>query len=462
MRCGFANFRPAPPLKENKYLISEQTVKEPPDSFLKKLAFLGPGFILSASIVGSGELIATTTLGAKAGFIAFWVIIVSCLVKVAVQLEFGRHTILTGQTAMSIFNNLPGPRLGRGSWTIWFLFSLLLLKLVQLGGMLGSTAIVLNLLFGRVPVSVWVIICSISVALLIFRGYYSVVEKTSLVMIAAFTILTLTSVFALNLTPYRFSWSDVASGLTFRLPGEIVMVAIGAFGITGVASDEIIAYNYWCIEKGYAAFTGPPSSTPAWRKRAQGWIGVMYLDATVAMIIYTLVTAAFYLLGAAILHNRGAVPQGNQLIETVALIYTESLGAGVRDMYLVGAFFVLYSSLFASLAAWTRMYSDLFGQLAWIDFSNVLQRARIIAILAWVFPTAWALTYLFIELPVVMILFGGAVGSVMLFLIVFAALHMKYTRVSEVRASGPLYNTAFWVSVVSIVLVGVYGVWQLF
>jgi hypothetical protein len=108
------------------------------------------------------------------------------------------------------------------------------------------------------------------------------------------------------------------------------------------------------------------------------------------------------------------------------------------------------------------MYADLFGQLAWIDFSNVLQRARIIAILAWVFPMAWALTYLFIELPVVMILFGGAVGSVMLFLIVFAALHMKYTRVSEVRGSGPLYNAAFWVSVVSIVLVGVYGVWQLF
>lgn len=449
-------------MKENKYLISELTVKEPPSSFLQKLKFLGPGFILSASIVGSGELIATTTLGAKAGFIAFWVIIVSCLVKVAVQLEFGRHTILTGETAMEIFNKLPGPRLGRGRWTIWFLFSMLLLKLVQLGGMLGSTAIVLNLLFGKVPVPLWVGICSFSVALLIFRGYYSVVEKTSLIMIAAFTVLTLTSVFALGFTPYGFSWSDVASGLTFRLPGEIVMVAIGAFGITGVASDEIIAYNYWCIEKGYAAFTGPPSVTSEWQNRAQGWIRVMYMDATVAMIIYTLVTAAFYLLGAAILHNRGAIPEGNQLIETVALIYTESLGAGVRDMYLVGAFFVLYSSLFASLAAWTRMYADLFGQLAWIDFSNVLQRARVIAILAWVFPTAWAVTYLFIELPVVMILFGGAVGSVMLFLIVFAALHMKYTRISAIRASGPLYNLAFWMSVISIVLVGVYGVWQLF
>src|SRR5688500_8869170 len=146
------------------------------------------------------------------------------------------------------------------------------------------------------------------------------------------------------------------------------------------------------------------------------------------MIIYTSVTAAFYLLGSAVLHNRGIIPEGNQLIETVALIYTESLGPGVRNAYLIGAFFVLFSSLFASLAAWTRMYADIFGQLSWIDFSNIKQRSAVIAALAWFFPTAWTLTYLFIELPVVMILFGGAVGSIMLFLIVFAALHIKYYR----------------------------------
>ena len=73
--------------------MSSIEYKAPPTAFFQKLKFLGPGFILSASIVGSGELIATTTLGAKAGFITFWVIIVSCLVKVALQLEFGKNTV---------------------------------------------------------------------------------------------------------------------------------------------------------------------------------------------------------------------------------------------------------------------------------------------------------------------------------------------------------------------------------
>jgi Mn2+/Fe2+ NRAMP family transporter len=357
----------------DNYVIQESTIKEPPSTIGQSLGFLGPGFILSASIVGSGELIATTTLGAKAGFVAFWVIIVSCLAKVAVQLEFGKHTILTGQTAMKAFNNLQGPMLGRARWTVWMVFLLIVLKIIQLGGMIGSSAIVLNMLMPDIPIVIWVFVIALSLAVLIYKGFYTVVEKSSLFMTLTFTVLTLTAVFFLTYTPYSITSSDLLSGLKLQLPREFVAVAIGAFGITGVASDEIIAYNYWCIEKGYASYTGPRNDTVEWQRRARGWIKVMYLDATVAMVIYTLVTAAFYLLGAAVLHERGAIPEGNQLIETVALIYTESLGPGVKIIYLVGAFFVLYSSLFAALAAWSRMYSDIFGQL---DGSTSLTLSR--------------------------------------------------------------------------------------
>src|SRR5688572_30556044 len=100
------------------YVLSVDAIKSPPTTFRGRLKFLGPGFILSASIVGSGELIATTTLGATAGFHAFWIILISCLAKVAVQLEFGKHTILSGKTAMQCFNSLPGLRIKRAHWSI--------------------------------------------------------------------------------------------------------------------------------------------------------------------------------------------------------------------------------------------------------------------------------------------------------------------------------------------------------
>lgn len=445
---------------QDPYTLSTDNIKQAPHTFCERLRFLGPGFILSASIVGSGELIATTTLGATAGFHAFWVIIVSCLAKVAVQLEFGKHTILTGRTAMQCFNGLPGVRFGRAHWSIWIIFTLIVLKVIQLGGMIGSTAIVLTMLAPATPVMVWLVIVALSLSLLIYKGYYSLVERSSLAMTVSFTLLTIGAVCALAVTPYAISLQQFASGFAFELSPEVVTVAIGAFGITGVASDEIIAYNYWCLEKGYAAYTGPRDDSKAWRERAGGWIRVMYLDAVVAMIIYTSVTAAFYLLGAAVLHSRGEIPEGNQLIETVALIYTESLGNWIRIAYLVGAFFVLYSSLFASLAAWSRMYSDIFGQLGWMDFYNVSQRKRVIAVLAWICPPLWAAAYLFVSLPVGMILFGGIVGSVLLLIIVYAALNFRY-RQYQLDKPGMLYDTALWFSILSIGYVGLYGIWNI-
>lgn len=446
---------------EDNYTITQHTIKEPPVTFGSKLKFLGPGFILSASIVGSGELIATTVLGARAGFIAFWIIIVSCLVKVAIQLEFGKRAVLSGETPMQSFSKLPGPRLGKANWAVAAVFLLTLLKIIQVGGMLGGSAIVLSMLFPALPVFAWAIVIAVLIAVLIYKNYYRLVEKSSLIMVVAFTALTIVSLVAVSFTPYRFTMADITSGLQFELPSHLVILAIGAFGITGVASDEIIAYNYWCIEKGYAAYTGPADNTAEWEKRARGWTSVMYLDALVAMIIYTAVTAAFYLLGASILYNRGEIPEGNALIETLAQIYTQSLGNSIRTAYLIGAFFVLFSSVFATLAYWSRLFSDIFGQFGWIDFYNPVKRKKTIAILSWIFPAVWVVAYLFIQLPVFMIISGGVVGSVLLLIVVFAALCFHYHKNYSSLKSSLFYNILFWLSVLSIVMIAVYGLVKL-
>lgn len=445
-------------MQPDNYVITHTTIKEPPQTFLSKLRFLGPGFILSASIVGSGELIATTALGAKAGFIAFWIIIVSCLVKVAIQLEFGKTAILHGDTPMRLFSGFSG----RSRWAVWTVFLLTLLKIIQMGGMLGGSSLVMNMLFPGVTVFAWAIILAALVSILVFKNYYTIVERGSLIMVAGFTAMTIISLIAVTFTPYRFTFSDVMSGLQFTLPSSLILLAIGAFGITGVASDEIIAYNYWCIEKGYAAYTGPYEDTPEWKRRAKGWISVMHLDAFAAMVVYTTVTAAFYLLGASILFRRGEIPQDTHLIATIANIYTQSLGNGVRIAYLVGAFFVLYSSVFATLAYWTRLFSDIFGEFGWMNFSKSHSRKRTVAILAWVFPFTWMCVYFFIELPLLMILSGGIVGSVLLLLVVYAAISFRYKSNFYQLKPLILYDIFLWLSVLSIFFIAVYGIIKLF
>lgn len=288
---------------ENPYVLTEEGIKDPPTSFWGTLKHLGPGFILSAAIVGSGELIATTTLGARAGFVTFWVVILSCLVKVTIQLEFGKHAISTGETVMSAFNKLPGWKFRGTSWAIWVWLFIQFFKLLQVGGIIGGVAITLNIIFPSLTVPIWTLVAIITVALLVYRGYYRFVERFSLALIAFFTLFTFLSVYFLQYTSYAFTWQDILVGLEFNLPAAMVGVAIAAFGITGVGGDEIMYYNYWCLEKGYAAYTGPAVNSREWRERARGWIRVMYWDAILAMVVYTLVTAAFYILGAAVLHT---------------------------------------------------------------------------------------------------------------------------------------------------------------
>lgn len=449
------------PADHNPYHLTRDTILAPPVGFWQRVRFLGPGFILSASIVGSGELIATTRLGAEAGFVTFWVILVSCLVKVAVQLEFGKQAIYSGESTMEALNKLPGPRLGKANWSIWAWLLLMTFKLIQVGGIVGGTALILTIVFPQISVAVWSYLTAIVVSLMIYRGSYQPIERVSLVLIGLFTLLTVVSVGALQFTPLQISLSELLSGLRFELPAGAVLVALGAFGITGVGGDEIMAYNYWLIEKGYASYTGPREDTEAWQHRARGWIRVMYLDALLAMVVYTAMTAAFYLLGAAILHRQGLLPEGMELVETLSRLYTQSLGEWAGAVFLLGAFVVLFSTLFGALAIWTRLFSDAFGQIGWLDFKDSQQRHKAIALLAWIIPLIWATLFLILRAPAFMVIIGGVATSVILLIVVFAVLHFRYRRLPDALRPGVFYDGVFWLSVIAILMVGFYGVFRL-
>lgn len=443
------------------YVLDGSRITEPPTTWLGCLRHIGPGLILSASVVGSGELVATTTLGAKAGFTALWIILLSCTVKVALQLEFGRYTIQSGQTCMAALNELPGGRLGKAHWVIWIVLALQPIKILQMGGIMGGLAMVMHVWVPQISIGGWCWIAALITAVLVAVRQYWFVERVCLVLLGLFTLLTLASVVSLQWTPYATSWASMVTGFQGTLPTGAMVFIIGTFGLTGVGGDEILHYNYWLIEKGYAAWTGPyQADDPQWVARAQGWTRVMYLDAILSMLAYTVVTAAFYVLGASVLHQRGDIPQGYALIETLSTMYTESLGQWGKNLFLCGAFVVLFSSLFAAMSAWARMYVDAFGQIGWINFFDVDSRRRTMTVLAWVIPACWAASFLFVEQPVMMVIMGGVATSVILVLVVFAAIHFRYVRsLPELRPS-VLYDIAFWISSVAILLASAYGVYR--
>jgi len=439
----------------NSYSLDRAYIQEPPKSLLGMLRHLGPSLIVTANIVGSGELIMTTTLGAKAGFVTLWVVLVSCLVKVAIQLEFGRLAISTGETTLEALNKLPGPRWRGVCWSIWVWFGVKIIQFIQYGGIVGGVALAMHVAIPSVGVWPWTGLAALACALLVFRGSYPFIEKIAIILTALFSLFTVFCVLVLQKTSYAISVADVSEGLSFRLPEAALGAALAAFGITGVSADEIISYPYWCLEKGYARFAGPREASELWVRRARGWIKVMYLDAFLSMVIYTLATAAFYVLGAAVLHGRGEVPEGNEMIRTLSHIYTESVGSGAMLVFLIGAVVVLFSTLFVASASSTRMFTDAFAQCGVLDFANVRQRERWFRILAWFFPASWSVLFLTVRAPVFMVMAGGLSITVLLLLVVYAAYIFRYQRLDKDLRPGRLYDLMLWISFIAIIGVGV-------
>ena len=447
---------------DDPYHLTPEGVMEPPKGWGPSLKYLGPGLILSASIVGSGELIATTALGAQAGFAILWMVIFSTLVKVAVQVELARWTISTGQPALTGYNKVP-PRFGRIGWVnvLWAIMALT--KVLQIGGIVGGVAIAFSALFpiagdplGFTSTLIWTIIVAVGSIALLYSNNYSLIERGAVLLVVVFSFITIVLALGLPFTPFAYSAGDILGGLTFAIPAGALGVALAMFGITGVGADEITFYTYWCVEKGYARWVGPNDGSDDWKRRAQGWIRVMYKDAFVSWIIYTTGTLAFFIMGASVLNPQGLVPEGNEMITTLSRLYTDVLGEWASVFFLIGAIAVLGSTLWASIPSWSRMYTNLLATVGVLDWQDTPTRLRWIRGFTVALPIIWGAAYLLIQSPVLMVQIGGVATGVFLLAAVAAVWYLRNTETNRSLRGGAPFNTVLVVSSIAIVLLGVY------
>src|SRR5262245_14401484 len=172
--------------------------KEPPASLWLALGQIGPGIILAGSIIGTGELLLTTSLGADYGFLFLWLILYSCVIKVFVQIELGRYAISSGKPTLGAINEFPGPRFG-AHWLVWWWLIMLLCTVSQLGAMAGGVGQALHLALPQVSTSLadaladampalaekirqrpdypWAVLTAACAAILLLSGGYKRIER---------------------------------------------------------------------------------------------------------------------------------------------------------------------------------------------------------------------------------------------------------------------------------------------
>ncbi|MCP5521975.1 MAG: Nramp family divalent metal transporter [Verrucomicrobiales bacterium] len=443
---------------------------KPPAGLLGALGYMGPGLILSAAIVGSGELIATTTLGARGGFALLWVILLGCTVKVAVQLEFGRAAILHGKPTLQVWNlALPGQpseevgrevqrelhpppvRGGRGvHWSVYLAAAYMLANLIGQGGVLGGAVQVGRFAAPGIPVWGWLILLVLMIGALIRSGRYAPVELAATVMNLVFLGTVFYCVLAIQRTDYALHAADLAKGLSFRLPSGMLALAVSAFGITGISAGEITLYPYWCLEKGYARWTGPREDSDAWRARARGWIRVMTVDAVVSMVVYTLATCGFFILGATVLRAQPDLKDGNEFILQLSAMFTGVLGTGARAVFMVCAFTVLFSTVFANAAGFSRVWADFFGLKGWIDWGDPVARRRTIAIVGCLFPVVSAVVFLLVRKPLLLVVLNGLFNVAFLAVVAWQTVRFRYCLTPRDMRPSRRYDVVLWISLLAI------------
>jgi manganese transport protein len=460
------------------YALPPEAVQEPPQSLLMALRKTGPGIILAGTIVGSGELLLTTSLGAKHGFVFLWLILFSCVIKVFVQTELGRYAISSGKPTLGALNELSGPRFG-AQWIVWWWFVMMLTTIFQLGAMTGTVGQSLNLAFPQVsrglvewlgnlmpwlaetirgrPEYPWAVLTCVVAMLLLWSGSYRRIETITTILVVSLTVVTVTAACALPATKFPIPWNDVARGLTFGMPSEGIAVAFAVFGITGVGAAELFYYPYWCLEKGYARYTGRCDASESWERRARGWIRVMYLDAWVSMVVFTVSTVSFYFMGATVLHQQELTPQKGEMIQTLSRMFVDSFGPWTQVAFLIGAGAVLFKTLYLSSAGNARLVADVISLSGIARYTAPVQRARVIHWVSLLIPVIALMLFLTFKEPGWMVVVGGFGQALTLPIITGSTIYFRYRKLDH-RLTPPLFlDIMLWLAFVSITLVALYA-----
>lgn len=444
------------------YVLDPAHIQDPPTRFAHRLRFLGPGMITSAAVVGSGELLTATALGAEVGFMLFWLVLVSTYVKVWVQIELARWSISTGKPALMGYNQVPPKVAGRG-WMAWLVLLMFLQFLIGQAGVIGGSALAFSMLFpiggdplGTTSVGIWVAILVVVAIAIHLINRYELVEHISTVLVVLVTLFAVVMVFLVQFTPYSWSAGDLADGMRFQVAAGAMGVALAMFGMTGVGAGEITAYTYWVVEKGYAQWAGPNDGSQAWVDRARGWIRVMKLDAWVSWVIYTISTMAFYMLGAAVLHPQpGLRPKGTKVMEVISSIFDTAVGQWGGTLFLIGAAVALFKTILANVPSLSRQVVNTLSVFGAFDWADMPARDKWMRASMVILPITWGILAILSANPLQLVIVAGILNALFLIGVAICTIYLAKTETDPRVKDGTWFTVLLWISAISIVAVGV-------
>ena len=359
----------------------------------QKLNFLklaGPGLIVAATGIGSGDVVAATVGGARYGVVLLWAIAVGAFFKFVLSEGIARWQLATGLTALEGWAaHLP-------AWVKYYFAAYLLLWTIAVSAALtNATGLgITNLTGGAVPQSWGAVAHSLIGFALVWIGGYAWFEKLMkiLVGVMGFSIL-ICALLIVN------DWAHIMQGvLVPRIPptsGTYVLSIIGGIG----GSITMLSYNYWMREE--------KISGAAYLGYVRGDVAVAYLfTAIFGMSIMVIANQAFFLAGVTITDAQ-AVPKMAEVLGTL-------LGPLGVYAYSLGFWAAVFASLLGVWQSVPYLYADFYGVIKKLPAEErraVTQVTSVPYRVALAFITLVPLPFAFTGRPLAVIVIYTIVGS---------------------------------------------------
>ena len=189
-------------------------------------------------------------------------------------------------------------------------------------------------------------------------GQYEVVEKISSIIGIGRTLAVVAAAIFIFPNVRRF-----AAGLVPQIPQNVqyqeILPWLG-FMLAGAAG--LMWYSYWVEARGYGAASLKQEQPLDFNqigheqiKRLQGWVTLMSLSNTLAVVGALLAALAFLILGGELLRPQGLVPKEQQVAEI--------LGSLLGDLWGPFGFWFMVAIVFITFCSTTLSVQDGFGRM---------------------------------------------------------------------------------------------------
>jgi len=337
------------------------------------LALVGPAFVWAAEYIGSGEVILATRTGAILGTTILWAVVLGIFLKFWIGMSGARYTVCTGEGMIDMFDRIPGP----AHWAVWIVLVIQFASAtISIGSLATAAGVFVNSI---VPIGAtlagWLV--TLFALAVVWSGVFNILK----IVMSIFVLIIVLGV--LYVAAHVFpGFREFVRSLSFGIPDvpqwaasmekvsdnpwKEILPLLG-WGAGGFASQ--VWYTYWVLGAGYGAAAGRGYGKPAdvsmlkemgreSAEKIKGWCRVLYVDASLAMVIGIVVTSAFLIAGAGVLRPAEIAPQGEEVAFELSKLFSSRWGTVGGFLFVLAGAAALISTQVGQLAGWPRLLAD--------------------------------------------------------------------------------------------------------